>query len=67
MLVKDIIDAFNPTSYEIEYFGYKKGSWCRCKSEDIADAEFFDVHTNKLDPHDYAAGARGVACIKLVA
>jgi len=66
-LVKHIISAFNPNSYTIEYFSYKTEGWQRCEAEDIAEAEFFDINMNKSIPHDFAAGARGVACIRLVA
>lgn len=66
-LVNKVIEAFNPSSYTVEYFGYFVDGWRRAEHEEIADAEFFDVHEGKAFSADFAAGARGVACIRLVA
>ena len=62
-----VVDTFKPSEYSIEYFGYDQNGWQRSTSEDIADVEFFDVHQNKTYDSDRAAGARGVACIRMVA
>lgn len=66
-LVMKVVEAFHPSEYAIEYFGYDAGGWHRARPEDIAGAKFFDVHAGKPFDADYAAGARGVACIRLVA
>lgn len=66
-LVMKIIGAFQPSGYVIEYFGYFAGGWRRVQSGEIADAEFFDIHEGKPFAADFAAGARGVVCIRLIA
>lgn len=68
-LVRQIIAAFQPSEYHIEYFGYSSIGWHRAQPADIADGEFFDVHAQKgtsLPPLS-CAGASSVACIKLIA
>lgn len=66
-LVMKVVEAFQPSEYTIEYFGYGQNGWRRANPEEIADAEFFDVHEGQSFGPDLAAGARGVACIRLVA
>ena len=66
-LVMQVVDAFKPSAYAIEFFGYGPDGWRRTGSAEIADAEFFDVHEGKPFGPDLAAGARGVACMRLVA
>lgn len=66
-LVNKIVEAFQPSDYIIEYFGYFTDGWRRAEPGDIADAEFFDIHEGKPFAADFAAGARGVACIRLIA
>jgi SAM-dependent methyltransferase len=64
-LVEKIIEAFSGTSHSIEYFGYDDNGWKKCEAEDLDEAEFFDFHENGGVAEDFAAGARGVACIRL--
>lgn len=66
-LVMKVVDAFQSSEHTIEYFGYSQDGWRRAEHEEIMDAEFFDVHEGKSFGPDLAAGARGVACIRLVA
>jgi SAM-dependent methyltransferase len=66
-LINMVVEEFCPTSYSIEYFGYFLDGWRTATQEEIADAEFFDFHERKSFSADFAAGARGVACIRLVA
>lgn len=66
-LVMKVVEAFQPSEYTVEFFGYGATGWRRCEPEAIADVEFFDVHASKSLDADFAAGARGVACIRLVA
>ncbi len=65
-LVMKVVEAFQPSAYAIEYFGYFADTWRRAKPEEIGDAEFFDIHEGKPFAADFAAGARGVACIRLI-
>ena len=64
-MVQKIIDIFAPTEHSIEYFGYFTDGWRRVDSQKIKDAAFYDVHAKKQPDADRAAGARGVACLKL--
>lgn len=66
-LVMKVVETFQPSNYTVEYFGYFADGWHRTESEKIADAEFFDIHEGKPFAPDFAAGARGVACIRLTA
>jgi SAM-dependent methyltransferase len=66
-LVMKIVESFQTSDFSIDYFGYKNSGWQRAEPEDIAKAEFFDIHEGRSFDDDFAAGARGVACIRLVA
>ena len=66
-LVSEVIDAFQPAELAVHYFAYDEQGWRRAEASDIEGAQFFDVHEGKPFDRDYAAGARGVACIRFVA
>jgi SAM-dependent methyltransferase len=66
-LVGKLIGAFRPADYTMEHFGYSAKGWRRVQAEEIRDAEFFDLHAGKPFESDFAAGARGVACIRMIA
>ena len=66
-LVMKIVQAFGPASHTIEYFGLGAQGWHPARHEDLADAAFFDLHAGQPLDADLAAGARGVACLRLVA
>lgn len=66
-LLEHVISSFSPTEHSVEYFAYMPDGWQRCKADDIVDAQFYDVHTGASYGTDFAAGARGVACIRMVA
>ncbi|MDR2365321.1 MAG: class I SAM-dependent methyltransferase [Zoogloeaceae bacterium] len=66
-LLEHVISVFSPISHSVEYFAYRPDGWQRCQASDIADAEFYDIHTGAPCGADYAAGARGVACLGMVA
>jgi len=66
-LLQQVVEAFAPARHDIEYFGYSAQGWHRAEPKDIANARFFDVHEGKPLDVDRAAGARGVACLRLVA
>lgn len=65
-LVNKIIETFRPSTFHIEYFGYNSEGWKRSDPASLENAEFFDIHKDKSFDTDFAAAARGVACIKLV-
>ena len=64
-LVMRAVEAFQPSGYSLDFFGYDLQGWHPAESGDIMNAEFFDIHENKKFDEDFAAGARGVACIRL--
>jgi hypothetical protein len=66
-LVMRVVEVFAPAEYKIDYFGYTDAGWQPCESKSIENAEFFDIHEGKALAPDFAAGARGVACLRLVA
>ena len=66
-LLAHVIKAFLPSEYSVDYFAYRSDGWQRCAATEIEDAEFFDIHAGSSYGADFAAGARGVACIRLVA
>ena len=66
-LVMKVAECFQAAEYSIDYFGYGNNGWQRAVPADIEEAEFFDIHEGKPFDDDFAAGARGVACIRLVA
>ena len=59
------INNFSPKSYETAFFKYTEEGWATAKEEDLARAEFFDVHEHRTFDPDYAAGARGLLCLTL--
>ena len=65
-LVNKIIETFSPVEFSVDYYGYSKNGWKKSDAESLANAEFFDVHEHKTLAEDFAAGARGVACIRMV-
>ncbi len=64
-LVQRLIEAFQPKDCSIDYFGYDAQGWHRATPADLAGAVFYDVHNGEPCANDFAAGARGVACLKL--
>ncbi len=66
-LLAHLVEAFSPSQHSVDYFAYRPDGWQRCAATEIEDAEFFDIHAGTPYGADFAAGARGVACIRLVA
>ena len=66
-LVARLVEAFAPAGHHVDYFGYGTTGWQRAAPGALVDAEFFDIHAGIPVAPDFAAGARGVACIRLTA
>jgi SAM-dependent methyltransferase len=66
-MIRTVLDDFRPAQQEVDYFGYTPDGWQRADAVDLAEATFFDIHQEKHFSHDYAAAARGVVCMRLVA
>lgn len=66
-LLQEVVAAFRPTSFTVDYFGYSAQGWRRTNAHELRDAAFYDVHTSPGPAPDGAAAARGVACLRLLA
>jgi ubiquinone/menaquinone biosynthesis C-methylase UbiE len=66
-MVQSVLDEFDPVEVELEYFGYSQSGWHRSNASELSEATFFDIHSQKDFDEDFAAGARGVVCIRMVA
>jgi hypothetical protein len=66
-MVRTVLDDFQPTQQEIEYFGYYPDGWHAVTPAELTEATFFDIHQEKAFGPDFAAAARGVVCMRLVA
>jgi SAM-dependent methyltransferase len=66
-MVRMVLHDFQPTDQEIAYFGYSAGGWHVADPADLREATCFDIHQERTFGPDFAASARGVACMRLVA
>lgn len=66
-LVNKVVDVFGPSEFSIDYFGYFYDGWRQTESTEIKDVQFYDIHEGRPFDADFAAGARGAACIRMVA
>jgi SAM-dependent methyltransferase len=66
-MIRTVLDEFHPVHQEIDYFGYSPDGWHPSDPAALAEATFFDIHQEKRFGSDYAAAARGVVCMRLVA
>jgi hypothetical protein len=65
-MIETVLDDFQPAQQELAYFGYSPQGWQAEDRDRLAEATFFDIHQEKQFASDYAAAARGVACMRLV-
>lgn len=65
--IQSIIAAFEPTSYDLDFFGYSRSGWSRSSSSELCNATVYDVHSGKGWADDLAASSRGIACLQLKA
>jgi hypothetical protein len=63
--IEAIVEAFGPTSHQIDYFGYSKNGWSRGAAASLSEATVYDVHTRKGWGDDLAASSRAIACLQL--
>ena len=66
-MVDRLIEAFNPSAHEVEYFGYSESGWQRADPLALANATVFDVHSGAGRGDDRAASSRAIACLRLTA
>lgn len=65
-MIKKMIGAFAPSSFEETYFQYRPSGWVNSGAEEAKDCECFDVKFRRDYDSDYAAFSRAVACLELV-
>ncbi|WP_338690977.1 methyltransferase domain-containing protein [Bradyrhizobium sp. 26S5] len=65
-MIQTLIDAFAPSSFELEFFGYEKTGWRRATEAEVANATAFDPHSGRGRLDDRAGCARAIACIELI-
>ncbi|KRQ98351.1 hypothetical protein CP49_10470 [Bradyrhizobium valentinum] len=63
--IEAIVEAFAPTSYQIDYFGYSKNGWSCGSATSLSEATVYDVHTGTGWSDDLAASSRAIACLQL--
>jgi hypothetical protein len=63
--VDAVVEAFQPTSHQIDYFGYTKNGWSRGDRVLLSNATVYDVRTGKGWHSDRAAASRAIACLQL--
>jgi SAM-dependent methyltransferase len=66
-MIRTVLEDFRPAHQEVEYFAYSPDGWHAADPAELTDATFFDIHQEKHFGPDYAAAARGVICMRLVA
>ncbi len=66
-MVRAVVEAFGPSEHRVDYFGFSPRGWSAASPESLRDARFFDIQATRQLEADRAAGARAVACIRLVA
>lgn len=66
-MVEIVLDDFQPSSHEIEYFGYLPEGWQEVEPAQLANATCFDRFQDKALGPDFAAAARGLVCMRLTA
>ena len=65
--IEMVLESFQPTSQELQYFGYFPDGWRGMKPAELANATYFDRFQDKALGPDFAAAARGVVCMRLTA
>lgn len=64
-MVDRVLAAFNPRMHTVLYFKYESTGWRKAAGDELAEATFFDIHVKKQPDSDFAAAARGLACLEL--
>jgi SAM-dependent methyltransferase len=66
-MIRALIEAFSPSSFEVEFFQYREAGWQRALETEVINATAFDPHSGRGRLDDRAGCARAIACIKLIA
>ena len=65
-MLRNIIDQFKPQISSITFFKYFNNQWQFAKEQQCQDAEFFDIHTDRIAKGSTQAASGSVACLELV-
>ncbi|MFV1977799.1 MAG: methylase [Myxococcota bacterium] len=63
-LLDDAISSFAGEMIDEAFYQHTTGGWILSDREGCKDCKYFDIHREEIAP-DYAAAARGVACLEL--
>jgi SAM-dependent methyltransferase len=66
-MIRTLIEAFSPSSFESEFFQYRGAGWQRVLETEVVNATAFDPHSGRGRLDDRAGCARAIACIQLIA
>ncbi|MEK7543860.1 MAG: hypothetical protein AAB557_03265 [Patescibacteria group bacterium] len=61
-MVRELIKAFDPSSFDISYYQYNESGWQLSTEKECSHVRYSQKHIEK----SYCAASRAVACIKLV-
>jgi len=65
LLLQEILKAFRPSEFSIDYFGCFSGGWRLATADELKDSVYQDVRHNSRSVNDNVASAWGVACLRL--
>lgn len=64
-MVDSVVKLFDGSASRTAYYRYHADGWQISSSDDCANCTYFDIHHCPDYDSDYAAAARGVACLEL--
>jgi SAM-dependent methyltransferase len=64
-MVDRVVKEFTPSAHVEFYFKYEPNGWRRAEPRELWAATFFDIRKKKGYDPDFAAGARGLACLEM--
>ena len=65
-MLDQLLETFSPSSFVENHFRYATGGWHISSREESSECTYFDYYENKKYDEDFAAAARGIACLELV-
>ncbi len=65
-MLRNIIDQFKPQTRNVAFFKYFNNQWQLAQEQQCQDAEFFDIHTDRIAKGSTQAASGSVACLELV-
>lgn len=65
-MIRTLIDAFGPSSFDLEFFAYDRAGWRRASEGEVVEAKAYDPHSGRGELDDRAGCARALACIELI-